>query len=281
MEIRWSLFPKFYQHLDPPGLAALARQTGFDTVNMVVRDGYGVTPDGLATEAPAFVRAMAAEGLTIHYATTGFDVATLERDDTPLAILRDCGIRQFRMGYFTVPENGDIRGARRRARRELQVMADLCEKNDIQAIYQLHHTLLFSSASSIWPLVEDLPPERVGVMLDPGNQSFEGQEDWFKSVHLLGSHLAVLGVKDTAIAQRPGHADRPDKGWQRWWAPIYEGVTNWHEVLAALNGIDFKGTFVFMPFYDMDDLAVMTAKLKNEVAWLRAVAGQTGTHPLS
>lgn len=274
MDICWSLFPKFYQHLDLPRLADLVRKTGFDTTNMVIRDGYWVSPENMAIEVPAFVKTMEAEGLKTHFATAGFDVAALQKDDSPLAILADNGIREFRMGYFGVPEDGNVRAARRQARRDFQAMADLCERHDLRAVFQVHHTLLLSNASSVWPLIEDLPPNRLGVMLDPGNQSFEGYEDWFKSAHLLGTHLAAVGVKDTAIAMRPDRLDRPEKGWQRWWAPIYQGVTNWHEVIGALKSIDFKGTFVFMPFYDIDDPSIMTDKLKNEVAWLRKIVKQ-------
>ena len=54
MRVTFSIFPKFFRHLDRAGLAALVRGAGLDTTNLVVRDGYWVTPARLATEAPAF-----------------------------------------------------------------------------------------------------------------------------------------------------------------------------------------------------------------------------------
>ena len=54
MNVTYSIFPKFYQHLDVDRLAALIARIGCDTTNLVIRDGYWVTPGGLAAEAPTF-----------------------------------------------------------------------------------------------------------------------------------------------------------------------------------------------------------------------------------
>ena len=277
LNIVWSIFPKFYQHLDVKGLAGLVREVGLDTTNMVVRDGYWVTPGNLAAETKAFVQAMDAEGIEIHFASAGLAAEQLREDDSPLAILADNGIREFRMGYFGMGiSGGDVRGALSQARGEMESMAQICRKRGVRAVYQVHHGTLATNSMAAWQLVRDLPAVNVGVMLDPGNQGFEGHEDWRNAAALLGEHLVAIGVKDTAPARDPSGASRADKGWGRNWATIDQGTTNWHALLAALGEIDFDGTFVFMPFYDADEDATVTAKLKREVAYLRAVAAAGG-----
>jgi len=119
-----------------------------------------------------------------------------------------------------------------------------------------------------------LPPEWIGVELDPGNQSFQGFEPWDFSVGLLGEYCAWLAVKDTKTWQEPALAKDPDKGWRREFVPISEGVTNWRRVFHALRTGPFDGTFVFMPFYDESDAASRTKKLKGEVEYLKAVAAE-------
>src|SRR5215218_9557717 len=100
MQVTWSVFPKFHKHLDPPGLAAFVRDIGVDTTNMIVREGYWVTPGpNLAAETMKFVDAMKREGIDIHYATTGFTLAELIKDPTPLQVFHDNGIRAFRLGH--------------------------------------------------------------------------------------------------------------------------------------------------------------------------------------
>jgi len=270
MKIIYSIFPKFYKHLDPHGLAEVVRRVGLDTTNVIIRDGYWVTAAGLKTELPVFVSAMRDEGLNIHFATSGYSAEELIADPSPLGILADNGIKEFRMAYFQ-PLGHDVRGGFIRAREQLEQLAPLCERYGVRAVYQLHAGTLVTSPSAAWMIVNDLPPEWIGVEIDPGNQAYEGYENWFRSARLLREYVVAAGVKDAAIKQDIAHADDPGKGWGRPFVPLYEGITNWHDFVKALAEIDFSGTFVFMPFYDSENPDVMTEKLAREVAYLRSI----------
>jgi sugar phosphate isomerase/epimerase len=275
MNISWSIFPKFYAHLSVPELAALVREVGLETSNAVVRDGFWATEANLATALPHFVAAMGAEGLKVHFATTDFSAAQLIADATPLQIMAQSGIREFRFGYFRETSSSAVKSDPRvelqRARSELEQLAPLCQKHQIRAVYQVHPNTLVPGPSAAWQLVQGLPHEQIGVEIDPGNQTYEGMENWDRSCRLLRSYVVAMGVKDSVLERHLARATRPDKGWKRRWCPLDEGVINWHEVLRALKGIDFCGTWVFMPFCDEDDLPEMTRKLKRDVTYLRAV----------
>ncbi|KPK82552.1 MAG: hypothetical protein AMJ81_09730 [Phycisphaerae bacterium SM23_33] len=270
MNITWTLFPKFYRHLSAEQLAGLVREVGLDNTTVVIRQGYWVTPENLAAELPAFVRSLRRAGIEPHWATAGFMPRPLLSDPAPLAILADNGLREFRMGQWQF-RGVDVRAGLAMARREMQQLAPVCEQYGVRCVHQLHHDTLVSTAAGIYQIVEGLPARHVGVALDPGNQAHDGMENWQRSARLLGEYLCGLGVKDTALVRDPARADEPDKGWRRTWCPLYEGVTNWHEVVGALADVDFNGTFVWMPFYDPDNPDVMTRKLKREVAYLKGV----------
>lgn len=270
MQICWSLFPKFFAHLSLPALADLVREVRLDTTNLVVRDGFQVTPEYLAEELPLFLRVMRREGLEIRFATTDYSAETLLAHPEILTILAEAGIRDFRMGHFP-DRGGDVRQDLRQARSELERLAPLCERAGIRAVYQLHNNTLIASPGMAYHLFAGLPPEWLGIELDPGNQSFDGHEDWNRSVRLLGSSLVALGVKDTGVIRDMGRSEGPDKGWVRYWTPIDNGATHWPEVVRALNGIDFTGTFVFMPFYAPDEPDEMRRRLRDEVAYLRKI----------
>lgn len=269
MQATLSIFPKFYGHLDTRGLAALVREVGLDTTNLVIRDGYWVSESNLAETLTEFMRVMRSEGLEPRFATTSYSAETLAADPTPLALLAEYGIREFRIGYFRAGD--DPRRALESARRSLEALSERCARHGIRAVYQVHHGTLIPNASAGWHVMNGLPSEYIGLELDPGNQSFEGFERWDRSARLLGDYLIAVGVKDTAVEREPGREEAPDKGWKRTWVPIYEGVTDWHELARELSAVDFRGTMVFMPFYDENDPTAMTAKLKREVAYLRAV----------
>jgi len=267
MQVTWSVFPKFHKHLDPRGLAAFVRDVGLDTTNLVVREGYWVDPKNLAGGTATFVDAMKREGIEIQYATTSYTPAQLINDPTPLQVFHDNGIRAFRIGH--VESSADVRGALKRTRGEFEQLAKLCEKHGVRAIYQLHHKTLLPSPSSIFPLLDGLPSNALAMELDPGNQSFEGYEDYARSARLLGDYLAWCSCKDSVIRQDPKGVDRADKGWKRDWAPAYEGVIRWDELFAALASIGFHGVIKLMPFYDAKEPAEQQKKLKKEVAYLK------------
>ncbi len=270
MRVTYSIFPKFYKHLDVAGLAALVAEVGLDTTNLVIRRGYWVEPDRLAEDVPAFVRAMEREGVAVRFATAGSSAEEVAADPEPLRILAASGITDFRMGYFRGYEGtADLRASLDEARQAMERMVPVLEKVGIRAVYQVHHGTLVPGPSAVWPLVRGLPPERVGVMLDPGNQTFEGLESWDRSAKLLGDHLVAVGVKDTALVRDPDRAAEPGKGWRREWAPCDEGVVNWHDLARALKAVDFEGTFVWQPFYNENEPEVMTEKLKRGVAYVR------------
>ncbi|MFQ3549174.1 MAG: TIM barrel protein [Armatimonadota bacterium] len=268
MDIKLSIFPKFYQQYSPQMLADLVKEVNLDTTNVIIREGYFVERDTMSKTLPEFIKVMDQNGLKVEFASAGFSAESLIKDPTPLAIMADCGIKEFRLAYFSIIP-GETRAALISARKQLIDLVPFLEKNNIRAVYQVHHHTLIPGPSGIWPIVIDLPPEYIGVELDPGNQSFEGYEKWDKSVELLDEYLVAMGVKDTAIYRDMNHSDDYDKGWRRYWVPIYDGVVNWHDILTALNDFNFKGTFVFMPFYDENNQEQMTKKLKKEVSYIR------------
>jgi sugar phosphate isomerase/epimerase len=270
MKAIFSIFPKFYSKLTVEQLAALVRECGLDTTNMVIRDGYWVTGRDLAVEVPAFVKAMEREGIQIHFCTAGYPAEQILKDDSCVKVLADHGIRAFRMGYFR-GDVTDVAGAMETARRQMERIADVCARTDIKVIYQVHHGTLFPTATGAFYLTRGLPARSVGVELDPGNQAFEGMENWRRSARLLGPMLAAVGMKDVAWTRDPAKAAGPGKGWSRTWAALDEGITDWYELCRSLREIDFDGTLVWMPFYSTDDLPRMTAILKREVAYIRKV----------
>ncbi|MGC9453414.1 MAG: sugar phosphate isomerase/epimerase family protein [Phycisphaerae bacterium] len=270
MDITFSIFPKFYKHLSVDELASLVREVGLDATNLVIRDGYWVQPDSLAKDVPAFVKAMDSAGIEVRFATAGFSAGEIIHDEEPLKILADNGIADFRMGYF---RGGDKQPAEAlaEARAQMCQVASVCERVGIRAVYQVHHGTHIVGPTAAYQLLKGLPSEYVGVMLDPGNQAFEGFEKWSRSAALLGQQLVAIGVKDVAWVRDESQAAEPHKGWQLQWATLDEGITNWYDLVTALKANFFNGTFVWMPFYDEDDPDQMTCKLKHEVAYLRKV----------
>jgi len=270
MNAMTSLFPKLYKGCQVVGLAELVHMGGLDTVNVVIRNGFWVGEDDLAHDLRNFIREMEDNDVAISKASTSFSAAQLIGPDSPLPILQDNGITEFRMGWFPRPD-GDIREALFQTRQDLASVAEACEQYGVKAIYQLHHHTLITSPSAAFLTINGLDPTYVGIELDPGNQSFEGFEPWDYACGLLGEYVAWVGVKDTYPWRVEPRVEEAGKGWQREFCPLAEGVTNWQDLVHALAGIEFSGTFVFMPFYEPNDVEQRNAKLVGDIEYLRAL----------
>jgi len=273
MHATFSLFPKFFQHLSADELAETVHRVGLDTVNLVIRNGFWVELDDFANTCTRFMATMRKHGLNVHFATAGFSTQTVRDREDLLEKFAAEGIRAFRLNYFDPEGDRDPRGALDRAKAELASIVPACEAHGLRAVYQVHHGRLIASASAAADVVAGLPPEHIGVMLDPGNQAFEGYERWSYAASLLGEHFVAAGIKDVAWSQDPA-ADGPRKGWRQAWAGCDEGVTDWHAFIRACDAVGFDGTFVFMPFYHEDDPAEMERVLTREVAYLRRVIAE-------
>ncbi len=270
MDITYSVLPKFFQHYDVPRLASMVREVNLDTINLMVRDGYWVNEHNIGTELPAFVKAMRSEAIDVSFATTTYSADQLVADPSPLGIMADNGIAQFRLSHLWVSD-GDARASLEAAKASLGSLERLCEKHAIQAVYQVHHGTLIASAFAAWALVKNLHPRYIGVELDPGNQAHEGYESWDKSVSLLGDHMVAMGVKDVAWLRQPVSGDEHSKGWHTEWVPLADGITDWYELMRALHARDWSGLFAFMPFYHENEPEKLTRLLKEDVRYLRQV----------
>ncbi|MDA3961332.1 MAG: TIM barrel protein [Planctomycetota bacterium] len=266
MPITLSLLPKSLANLGPAELATTVRAVGLDTTNVMIRDGFACRPSHIAEDLPAFQAAMRAAGVTVTFATAAYDIEQLLADDTPLRVMADNGITQFRYNHLRTP---NPLAAVEQARGQLAQLSQRCLALGLKALYQVHHGTCVASGSLAWYLVKDCDPRGAGVMLDPGNQSHEGFESPYHSAQLLGPHLGAWGVKDLRWYRDESARSDPSKGWRRAWCRLDAGVVNWHQVVDACQINNFNGTMVFMPFYHRDDQPRLIDNLAADVSYLR------------
>ncbi len=270
MKTGLSIFPKSFAHVALDDLGPMLRDIGLDRVNLVVREGFWCDAGNLRESVPRFRAAMERAGLAVDFCTWTLDPERLPEETESLRILADNGIRQMRIGYFHIVPGSSyaeqIRAARDTLRRAIPTLEDL----GMRAVYQVHHGTLVASPEGAAVLVEGLPVERLGVMLDAGNQGFEGGANWKRAAAILGEHWTALGVKD--YLRRPrGEPGDMDKGSAVEFASCAEGMTDWTEVRKAWNAAARPGHWVLQPFYCPDDFQKFLATLRDEVAFIQRI----------
>lgn len=250
--MKTSLFPKFFRELKPADLAILLRDSGIDTVNAVIREGFWVDPALVRTELPAFVGAMAQEGVEVTHASADFDASYLMENLWLLDSFFRAKLKTFRLGYFK--GEGWPRMALDRARGQLEALQPHLKQRGLRALLQPHHGTLISNPTAAYYLMRGLDSQALGVKLDPGNGAVEGYEDPNHAVPLLGDFLGAVGVKNLRW-----------EGKQRHWCPLDQGVVDWAVQFQVLRQAHFDGLFVFMPFYHEAGHEALKAGLKRDV----------------
>ena len=269
--MKYYVFAKFFQRLSVDELMAHCAEAKVDGPTAVIREKYWLEPDSYAKALPGFVQAAKKAGLEVRFADTSFLMGDLAKDNTPLKVLADNGITDVRLGYVKKGDAGHVRKLYESSRRLTEGVAAAAEKAGLRAVIQIHGGCYPHNASTAWPLVKDLNPKHIGIMIDPGNNFMqEGYEQFDYQIPLLGEYVAAVGAKDS-MTERSGKPDSPTKGWERKWSPVYEGLANWEQICAELRKVNFSGPMILMPFYDTECFPLMFDKFKREVQYLKGL----------
>jgi len=155
-----------------------------------------------------------------------------------LTQLADAGHSRLSDGaLFPIEAGRCAAGAAAGGGRSWNGLTPLCEAGPgIRAVTQLHNNTLIASPGMAYHVLQDLPPEWMGIELDPGNQSFDGLENWDRSARLLGKFGGGTGREGYRRHPRHGAARRAmTKAGCASGPPIDNGVTPWNQVVRALK----------------------------------------------
>lgn len=269
---RLSIFPKFLQDVALADLGPMLADVGLRQVNCVVRNGYWVGPDDLAETLPRFVATLRAAGIGVPFATLGWSPEQVLARPEVLTLLADQGIAGFRLGYDALCEDQPLLAQLQKVQRRLQVLTPLLQQHGLRAIVQVHHGQLVNNPSCAAIVMQGLPDASFGVMLDVGNQGYEGFERWERARRILGPYWSALGVKDTRLV-----IDETD-GRRRIFCPCDEGEADWPacaRAYAASPGRD-RDPWVLQPFYHPDERQRHLVALRQEVAFIESVMQEAG-----
>jgi sugar phosphate isomerase/epimerase len=148
---------------------------------------------------------------------------------------------------------------RGRARRGLETAAEIAAAHGVAVLVETAPGTTTPSTAQARALVEGLPPERVGVLYDPGNMVIEGHVDPRLALAELGPYLHHVHVKNIAWRRLNGV-------WRWRHAPLDAGLLDWPEILSALHRAGYRGRL------SLDHLAgrPSPATLRRELGALRS-----------
>jgi sugar phosphate isomerase/epimerase len=147
-------------------------------------------------------------------------------------------------------------------REEYRAVAELAVRHGVQALLELHHQSLVSSASAAARFLEGLDPSAVGVIHDVGNMVREGYEFDPWSLEILGEYLAHVHVKNAVL--RPVPEASPPWTWE--WAPMRSGVAPLQRLFDALARVGYDG---WVSLEDFSTELPLRERLRDDIAYVR------------
>ncbi len=121
-----------------------------------------------------------------------------------------------------------------RGRDGLAAAAEIAQEHGVAVLVETAPGTIAPSTSHARALVDGFPPERVGVLYDPGNMVIEGHVDPRLAVAELGPYLRHVHVKNVAWRREEG-------AWRWRHAPLDAGLLDWKAILAALRHAGYTG----------------------------------------
>jgi len=277
---RFHVFSKMFQSpvtKSPEALCELFAAAGYDGIQWTVRKGGHATSENAKTELPRLVKVAESFGLKCESICTGITGADamncVSPAETILKTAGDCGICQFRTGYFFYDEkNETFAQSMERFKRSFSALAALGERCGIKAAYQNHSSwgpAIFGGVVwDIYEVVRDLDPRWIGIEYDPMHAYLETYESWRHGFDLVSPWVSAIDLKDFRYkmsAKKPGMMEKD-------MVAAGDGIVPWGEVArrAAVNGVDPLYILHFEYDFDKTDLR-KTVKteldvFKNELA---------------
>jgi sugar phosphate isomerase/epimerase len=265
------LFTKLFKGHTLEEIAEHGSDLGFDGIDLLIRNGFQVTPDEPDAIAGA-VNFLNRSGLSVPMATTDLTDPGWPGAERLFAACAQAGIGVIRLGYWKY--DPDVGYARQfdAARRDLDGLEALARATGVQLALQLHGDTLHGSGAQALALLAAHDPRFIGAYPDPGNQVVQdGREDWRFTFDVLKPWLSCVGVKNGGWF--PAQID--ENGQRRWWADwlgLADGMVPWDDILAFLARDGFDKLLTLHSHYETPfDQAI--AQTRADLRYVERVLG--------
>lgn len=153
---------------------------------------------------------------------------------------------------------GSLRREQEKVRAALDHLVDIAAFEGVAVLVETSPSTIAPAPELAATLVERQPPERAGVLYDPGNMVIEGQLAPAVAVARLGPYLRHVHVKNIAWS-------RQGEVWRWRHASLATGILDWRSIIHALTAARYPGLF------SIDHLGgeASARKLRAESAFLR------------
>jgi sugar phosphate isomerase/epimerase len=255
--MKLSVFTVATPDMTPEQLAAAAGRAGLNGIEW----RYKEVPEGAETDPPSFwgnnrcsispfagpqewdrfKKAAAEHGMETLSVTPYLRIDDLAATEHVLRAAHYLGARFIRLGVPSYDRSIPFNRLYEAGLAYLKQAESLCRKYGVKGLIETHHGTIAASASGAMRLVQELDPDAVGVLYDPGNMVFEGFENYRMGMEMLGPYLAHVHVKNAGWQTTGAEGEDGALAWTAGWEPMKQGMVPWKQVIDDLRAVGYDG----------------------------------------
>jgi len=241
-----AVFTKPWKALSLPDLARHIQALGFDLVELPVRPGFQVEPDGIERDLPQAVKLLGERGIRVLNVTADMPLT----DERLYSACAEAGIGMNRVMFWQ--HDMDYWTAEAEARRQLDAALPFCERYDFQLGIQNHSGRFVPvNEMGMYNLVKDYNPRHVAAVWDPAHNALEGMNS-DSALDVLAPYLCVVNLKN-AYWRRVSGPEAEVAEWKIYWTSGAQGRASWAGVIAKLKAIGYEGPICFSAEYSDEE----------------------------
>ncbi len=219
-------------------MAEVAREIGFDAIDLTVRKGGHVLPERAREDLPQAAAAARAAGLEISMITTEISGPDTPHAETMLRTASELGIRYYRWGGLRYQPDRPLPAQIEGWKPAVRKLEELSERYRMHGMYHTHSGLNYLGAPQwdLWMLFQQTGVRYLGYNYDIGHATVEGGfGGWLLSTRLALPMMKGVALKDFTFAKN-------SKGeWRPRWCPMGEGMVDFPKFFALLKEGGFNG----------------------------------------
>ena len=230
------IFSKHLSKIEYTELGAIAKELGFDGVDLTVRPGGHVNPYLVSVDLVRAIESIRGAGIDVPMITTAL---ISPNDPTARPILALAGrskVPYFKLGYWKYGVAQDIQAQLAGVRRDVFGLSAIGRQYGIAAGFHNHSG--DNVGEAVWDIqtiIADMDPRWIGYYFDPCHATAEGGvEGWDISLRLALPRLKMIAIKDFYWAKTDGK-------WTMRMCPLGEGMVNWQKFFAMVARGGFSG----------------------------------------
>jgi len=223
------IFSKHLQFLGYDEMAKMAKEIGFDGVDLTVRPNGHVLPENVEKDLPKAVNAVRKAGLLSEMMTTAVSSADNELDRRVLTTASKMGIKRYRMNWLRYADDKTIPESLVDYQKQIISLGELNKQLGLIGCYQNHSgTLVGSSIFELYELIKLSDPDFLGSQYDIRHAKVEGGESWENGLRLIAPRIRTIAIKDFYWGKEGGK-------WRAINVPMGEGMLDFNKYFGLLK----------------------------------------------